>query len=153
MKSIEEKVVELLRKQKLKISFAESCTGGMLVSNIVNVSGSSSVLSESYVTYSNEAKVKILGVNKETIDRYTVYSSEVALEMATGLKKITKAEIAVSVTSEVENELNSCKCYYTIISNDKTLNENVTFSGKRNEVRKLQTKHILERIFFVLSQY
>lgn len=151
MKKIEEKVVELLKEKNYKISFAESCTGGMLVSSIVNVSGSSSVLSESYVTYSNEAKIKLLGVNKDTIAKYTVYSSEVALEMAIGLKKTTGAEIIVSVTGEAENERNICKCYYTIISSDKILNESVTFSGKRNDVRKLQTMHILERICFVLS--
>ena len=96
--SIEEKVYQELKRLGYHITFAESCTGGMLASKLVNVAGSSAVMNESYVTYSEEAKMKLLGVNVETIEKYDVVSNEVALEMARGLQKRTGAEVAVSVT-------------------------------------------------------
>lgn len=96
--SIEEKVYQELKRLGYHISFAESCTGGMLASKLVNVSGSSAVMNESYVTYSEDAKMKILGVKKETIEKYDVVSKNVAIEMASGVQKITGSEVAVGVT-------------------------------------------------------
>ena len=95
---IEEKVFQELKRLGYHISFAESCTGGMLASKLVNVAGSSAVMNESYVTYSEEAKMKLLGVKKETIEKYDVVSNKVAIEMANGLWFKTGAEVAVSVT-------------------------------------------------------
>lgn len=94
---IENKLVEKLKEKKFKISFAESCTGGLLASSIINVSGSSSVIEESYITYSENAKMKLLDVKNETLNKYTVYSKEVALEMAKGLKNRTNSEDRKSV--------------------------------------------------------
>ncbi|MBO4666949.1 MAG: CinA family nicotinamide mononucleotide deamidase-related protein [Bacilli bacterium] len=96
--SIEEKVYQELKRLGYHISFAESCTGGMLASKLVNVSGSSAVMNESYVTYSEDAKMKILGVKKETIEKYDVVSKNVAIEMASGVQKITGSEVTVGVT-------------------------------------------------------
>ena len=96
--SIEEKVYQELKRLGYHISFAESCTGGMLASKLVNVSGSSAVMNESYVTYSEDAKMKTLGVKKETIEKYDVVSKNVAIEMASGVQKITGSEVAVGVT-------------------------------------------------------
>lgn len=150
--SLESKIVKILKDKKWKISFAESCTGGLLVSTLVNASGASSVLSESYVTYSVDAKMKILGVKKETLDQYTVYSQEVANEMAEGLKKVTNSNICVSVTGEAESKNIDCKCYYTIIINEEILASSVSFKGSRNEVRMLQVKHIFGEIIAKLNQ-
>ena len=137
----------------MTISFAESCTGGMLTSTLINVSGSSNVINESYVTYSEEAKMRILGVSKETLNKYTVYSSEVAEEMAEGLKKVTHANVCASVTGKAEDESGICKCDYCIIVNDSKVLENVSFQGSRNQVRTMQTKHIMNRIIEILRGY
>ena len=137
----------------MTISFAESCTGGMLASTLINVSGSSNVINESYVTYSEEAKMRILGVSKETLNKYTVYSSEVAEEMAEGLKKVTHANVCASVTGKAEDESGICKCDYCIIVNDSKVLENVSFQGSRNQVRTTQTKHIMNRIIEILRGY
>ena len=151
--TVEKTLVELLLKNNMTISFAESCTGGMLASTLINVSGSSNVINESYVTYSEEAKMRILGVSKETINKYTVYSSEVAEEMAEGLKKVTHANVCASVTGKAEDESCICKCDYCIIVNDSKVLENVSFQGSRNQVRTMQTKHIMNRIIEILRGY
>lgn len=150
---VEKTLVELLLKNNMTISFAESCTGGMLASTLINVSGSSNVINESYVTYSEEAKMRILGVSKETLNKYTVYSSEVAEEMAEGLKKVTHANVCASVTGKAEDESGICKCDYCIIVNDSKVLENVSFQGSRNQVRTMQTKHIMNRIIEILRGY
>lgn len=151
--TVEKTLVELLLKNNMTISFAESCTGGMLASTLINVSGSSNVINESYVTYSEEAKMRILGVSKETLNKYTVYSSEVAEEMAEGLKKVTHANVCTSVTGKAEDESGICKCDYCIIVNDSKVLENVSFQGSRNQVRTMQTKHIMNRIIEILRGY
>ena len=147
---IENKLVEKLKEKKYKISFAESCTGGLLASTIINVSGSSSVIEESYITYSEDAKMKLLDVKKETLDKYTVYSKEVALEMAKGLKEKTKSNVCVSVTGIADSE-DDCKCYYCIIIQDKTYVKEYITKGARNEVRTNYTKQILEEIYTFLA--
>ena len=151
--TVEKTLVELLLKNNMTISFAESCTGGMLASTLINVSGSSNVINESYVTYSEEAKMRILGVSKETLNKCTVYSSEVAEEMAEGLKKVTHANVCASVTGKAEDESGICKCDYCIIVNDSKVLENVSFQGSRNQVRTMQTKHIMNRIIEILRGY
>lgn len=151
--TVEKTLVELLLKNNMTISFAESCTGGMLASTLINVSGSSNVINESYVTYSEEVKMRILGVSKETLNKYTVYSSEVAEEMAEGLKKVTHANVCASVTGKAEDESGICKCDYCIIVNDSKVLENVSFQGSRNQVRTMQTKHIMNRIIEILRGY
>lgn len=151
--TVEKTLVELLLKNNMTISFAESCTGGMLASTLINVSGSSNVINESYVTYSEEAKMRILGVSKETLNKYTVYSSEVAEEMAEGLKKVTHANVCASVTGKAEDESGICKCDYCIIVNDSKVLENVSFQGSRNQVRTMQTKRIMNRIIEILRGY
>lgn len=150
---VEKQLVEKLKQNNLTISFAESCTGGMLISTLINVSGSSSVVNESYVTYSIEAKMRILGVKKATIEKYTVYSKEVAEEMANGLNKISHANVCVSVTGKAEDETGLCKCDYCIIINNLKVLESVSFQGDRNQVRKMQTMHIMNRINEILSGY
>lgn len=151
--TVEKTLVEILLKNNMTISFAESCTGGMLASTLINVSGSSNVINESYVTYSEEAKMRILGVSKETLNKYTVYSSEVAEEMAEGLKKVTHANVCASVTGKAEDESGICKCDYCIIVNDSKVLENVSFQGSRNQVRTMQTKHIMNQIIEILRGY
>jgi len=92
------KVVSLLKKKKLKISFAESCTGGLLSSAITSVSGSSKVFTLGLVTYSNQSKTEVLKVPKNIIRKYGSVSEQVCLAMVKNLSKISKTNISVSIT-------------------------------------------------------
>ena len=91
-------LVKKLIKKKLKISFAESCTGGMLSSKITSIGGSSKVFGLGLITYSNQAKIKVLKVNKNIINKYGAVSSECCRAMVVNLSKISKANINVSIT-------------------------------------------------------
>ena len=93
-----ESLVRRLAKKKLKISIAESCTGGLLASSITSISGASKVFNLGLVTYSNQAKIKILNVNKNIIKRYGAVSRECCLAMVNNLSKISKANINISIT-------------------------------------------------------
>ena len=98
MKKISQKIVRLLGKKKFKISFAESCTGGLLSSAITSISGSSKVFTLGLVTYSNQSKINTLKVPKNTIRKYGAVSYETCLSMVKNLNKISKTNISVSIT-------------------------------------------------------
>ena len=98
MKHLANKLVKKLIKNKHKISFAESCTGGMLSSKMTSVSGSSKVFNLGLVTYSNKTKIDILKIPKKIIDKYGAVSSECCISMVKNLSKISKANISVSIT-------------------------------------------------------
>ena len=91
-------LVRLLTKKKLKLSIAESCTGGLLASSVTSISGASKIFNLGLVTYSNQAKIKILKVNKNIIKRYGAVSHQCCLAMVNNLSKISKAHINVSIT-------------------------------------------------------
>jgi len=98
MKNLVNKLVKKLIQKKLKISFAESCTGGMLSSTITSVSGSSKIFNLGFVTYSNKAKINILKVPKRIIAKHGAVSQECCLSMVKNLSIISKANISVSIT-------------------------------------------------------
>ena len=98
MKKISDKIIKLLKNKKIKISFAESCTGGMLSSAITSVSGSSKVFNLGLVTYSNESKIKVLKISKKFIRKYGAVSEQVCRAMVKNVSKIGKAKISISVT-------------------------------------------------------
>jgi PncC family amidohydrolase len=98
MKNLANKLVKKLIKKKIKISFAESCTGGLLSSSITSVSGSSKVFDLGLVTYSNKAKMNILKVPKKIISKHGGVSKECCLYMVKNLSKISKANISISIT-------------------------------------------------------
>ena len=98
MSNLSSKIVKLLTKKKLTVSFAESCTGGLLASSITSISGSSKVFNMGLVTYSNNAKVKLLKVPKKTITKYGAVSYETCLSMVKNLSKISKSNISISIT-------------------------------------------------------
>ena len=91
-------LIKLLIKRKVKISVAESCTGGLLASSITSISGASKIFNLGLITYSNQAKIKILKVNKNTIKKYGAVSSECCHSMVNNLSKISNAYINVSIT-------------------------------------------------------
>ena len=98
MIKLAQKIVKLLRKKRLKISFAESCTGGLLSSTITSISGSSKVFDIGFVTYSNESKINTLKIPKKTITKYGAVSYETCLFMVKNVNKITKTNISLSIT-------------------------------------------------------
>ena len=98
MNNLANKLIKKLIRKKLKISFAESCTGGMLSSIITSISGSSRVFNLGLITYSNKAKIDILNVPSKIISKYGAVSNECCLSMVKNLSKISKANISISIT-------------------------------------------------------
>lgn len=96
--TLEETIVELLKEKGKTVTTAESCTGGLVAGRLLNVPGASSVYMEGYITYSNEAKEKLLGVSHVTLEQYGAVSKETACEMAEGAAKAAGADLAISVT-------------------------------------------------------
>ena len=91
-------IIKKLAKKKLKISFAESCTGGMLANTLTSISGASKVFNFGLITYSNQSKINILKVNKNLIKKFGAVSYECCKSMVINLSKISKADINVSIT-------------------------------------------------------
>ena len=98
MKTISQKIVRLLKKKKLKISFAESCTGGILSSAITSVNGSSKVFKLGLVAYSNQSKTKVLKIPKNIIKKYGSVSYQVCLAMVKNVSKIGETSMSVAIT-------------------------------------------------------
>ena len=98
MKKISQKIIRLLKKKRLKISFAESCTGGLLSSAITSISGSSKVFTLGLVTYSNQSKNRVLKIPKKIIRKHGTVSMQCCLSMINNLSKISKTNISVSIT-------------------------------------------------------
>jgi PncC family amidohydrolase len=96
--NLSQKVVKLLKKKKLRVSFAESCTGGLLSSSITAVNGSSKVFSMGLITYSNLSKTTVLKVPKNIIKKYGAVSRQCCLVMVNNLNKISKSKICISIT-------------------------------------------------------
>ena len=96
--NLSKKIISQLKRKKLKIALAESCTGGMLSSAITSVSGASKVFTMSLITYSNQAKIRILKVPKKIIQKYGAVSIQCCLSMVNNLSKISKSKICVSIT-------------------------------------------------------
>ena len=96
--SLNKKIVLILKKKKLKLAIAESCTGGLLSSSIISVSGASKVFLMGLVTYSNQAKINILKVPKKIIQKYGAVSVQCCLSMVNNLSKISKSKVCISVT-------------------------------------------------------
>jgi len=158
MNGLARKVVEHLQKQDLTISAAESCTGGMITSTLVNIPGSSVVLSSSFVTYSNEAKHLILGVPVDDIKSCGAVSEVVARKMAKGARFVAGADIGVSATGIAGPDGgNDGKpvglVYIAIATGRKTMCKKLKLSGSRNSIRKKTTKEILKLILEETGYY
>lgn len=143
-------VVNLLIEKKMTIATMESCTGGFVASSITDIDGSSSVLKFSAVTYSNEYKIK-MGVSKEVIDKYSVYSINVAREMAKNISNFANSDIGVGITGKInridENNLfgDNNKIYYAIY--DKNSDKYYEYELIAiNDTRLNNKKYIMENI-------
>ncbi len=143
-------VVNLLIEKKMTIATMESCTGGFVASSITDIDGSSSVLKFSAVTYSNEYKIK-MGVSKDIIDKYSVYSMNVAREMAKKISDFANSDIGVGITGKInrvdENNLfgDDNKIYYAIY--DKNSDKYYEYELIAiNDTRLNNKKYIMENI-------
>ena len=150
---LEKKVVELLKKLNMNISTAESCTGGMLASKLIDVPGISEVFYEGVVSYSNEAKINRLGVRKEILDKYGAVSEEVAKEMVMGLT----TDVALSTTGIAGPDGGSEEkpvglVYMGIRIKDKIYVEKRVFRGDRNKVRERTVSHTLFTLIKILNE-
>ena len=152
MKNISQKVVKLLSKKRLKISLAESCTGGLLSSSITSISGSSKVFTLGLVTYSNQTKIKILKVPKRIIIKHGAVSYETCLSMVKNLNKISKTNISVSITG-VAGPKGGTKqkpvglVYIGIKKGNKTMVKKFLFkSKKRNSIQRSTVNNALNLV-------
>ena len=157
MKKLSQKVVKLLGRKKLKFSFAESCTGGLLSSSITSISGSSKVFTLGLVTYSNESKIKILKVSKNIIKNYGSVSYETCLSMVNNLNKISKTNVSVSITG-IAGPKGGTKqkpvglVYIGIKKENKTLIKKCLFkNNKRSLIQKSSVKEALKLIQKIIS--
>lgn len=147
-------VIEKLKKQEKSISTMESCTGGALASAITDVEGASDVIKYSAVTYSNEFKIK-MGVKKEVIDKYSVYSTNVAEEMSFNISKYTNSNYGIGITGKL-NRADKNNLYgednIVFISvydkdNNKFYNEEIKVINKtRYQNKKLVIKKVIEML-------
>ena len=146
--SIEEVVSKMLVENNLKIAVAESCTGGMVSASLINYPGISSVFMEGCVTYSNEAKMKSLGVKKETLDVYGAVSDKCAKEMACGVAARYNTNIGIATTGIAgpdggTDEKPVGLVYFGIYINGKVISKKYVFNGDRQGVRERATRTIL----------
>ena len=138
-------IIENLIEKGIVVATAESCTGGMISSTITDVPGSSAIFGYGMVTYSNDAKMKILGVKEDTLKQFGAVSKETAYEMAEGLKNVSYADVAVSVTGIAGpgggSEEKPVGLVYMGIATEKGISTKKNlFNGDRDEIRK-QTVH------------
>lgn len=135
VKSTEELLGKYLIDKNISVSTAESITGGLISSKLVSVSGISKVMSESYITYSNEVKSKVLGVKKETMDRFDVVSRQTVEEMLYGLRKITNSDLCIACSGYAGPGEKAGLVYYGALYDDKLSIVERNYHGSRNEVR------------------
>lgn len=152
---LDKALVETLKNKCLTITTAESCTGGMVASSIVNISGASEIFKEGYITYSNEAKERVLGVRHETLEQYKAVSEEVAREMAEGAVNKAGTDISVSVTGVAGPSKEDDKpvglvyigCCYKGITHVKECE----LSGDRHTIRCQSTKEALKFVLDIVK--
>lgn len=154
-------IVELLIKKHKTIATMESCTGGFIASSITDIEGASEVLRFSAITYSNEYKIK-LGVSAKTIDTYSVYSMNVAREMAKNISEFAQSDYGIGITGKInrkdENNLfgDDNKIFYSIYDkeNDKFYDYTLTAIDDTRFNNKVMIKNeIAESLLNVLTSY
>ncbi|OON94663.1 MAG: competence/damage-inducible protein A [Epulopiscium sp. Nele67-Bin001] len=154
-RNISELIFDKIKLKGYKISTAESCTGGMLAARIVDNNGASEIFSEGLITYSNEAKTKLIGVKAETLDQFGAVSIEVAKEMAIGVKNTTNSEIGISTTgiagpTGATADKPVGLVFIGIAINDTSYAYKLNLVGSRQEIRKLSVDHALHLLYKLL---
>ena len=156
MISMVEKLVQALAEMGLTVSTAESCTGGMVASTIIDVPGASDVYNEGFITYSNDAKMKYLNVAEETLEVYGAVSEETVREMALGCRRATGSNVAV-VTSGVAGpgggtvEKPVGLVYIGCAYKDIVEVNNYKFEGDRTSIRKQATQEAINMVLEMIE--
>ena len=145
---IEEEVIALLKKQGRKIAAAESITGGLIAATLINVAGASYVIDESFVTYSNEAKQRRLGVKEETLKNYGAVSEQTAFEMAAGICAATGADVGIAVTGIAGPDGGTPQKPVGLVYVGRSIDGKVDvielrLKGSRQEIRDMVVNHAL----------
>lgn len=153
---LEEKVVKELQKKRYTITTAESCTGGLLAGRILNVSGASAVYNEGHITYSNEAKERLLGVQHSTLQQFGAVSKETAAEMASGAAKAANANVGLSTTGIAgptggTPEKPVGLVYVACCINGEVTVEECRFKGDREQNRNAAVEAALQLLWKTLS--
>lgn len=150
------RVADLLKEKKLKIATAESCTGGMLGNLLTNISGSSEYFDRGVISYSNKAKVELLGVSEETLEKYGAVSEQTAIEMAEGIRRRSKVDIGISTTG-IAGPTGGTKdkpvglVYVGISTKDKTIARRFLFKGNRIENKESACNAALSILLDILE--
>ena len=147
--ALAEEVVKMLKDAGMTVTTVESCTGGLLSGTLVDVAGVSEVLNQAYVTYANEAKQSLAGVQKATLDAFGAVSEQTAREMAEGGAKVAKADAALAVTGIAGPDGGSEEkpvglVYIGCFVKGNTVVQKNIFSGSRREVREQSVISALE---------
>ena len=154
---LEEQIVSLMCEKKLTLATAESCTGGMFASRIIDVPGVSEVFKAGFVTYANEAKQNLIGVKEETLAKYGAVSEQTAKEMVMGAMKAAKADMAVATTGIAgpgggTKEKPVGLVYIACGSADDIVVERCYFDGSRKEIRQASVEHALGMLYREISK-
>ncbi|RLF39573.1 MAG: competence protein ComA [Thermoplasmata archaeon] len=151
------KISELLKEKELKIATAESCTGGLIGHTLTNISGSSDYYDRGIISYSNRAKMELLGVPEELLKKYGAVSKEVAKAMAEGVRARSKVDIGISTTG-IAGPTGGTKekpvglVYIGISTKDETVVEKFQFHGDRLENKNSTCKAALEMLLETLGE-
>ena len=154
--NLEEKIVKELQNRQYTITTAESCTGGLLAGRILNVSGASAVYNEGHITYSNEAKERLLGVSHDTLKQYGAVSRQTAAEMATGAARIANANVGLSTTGIAGPNGGTPEkpvglVYVGCSINGDVMVEECRFCGNREENRNAAVEAALQLLWQYMS--
>ena len=156
--NLEERIVSELKERGFTVTTAESCTGGLLAGRILNVSGASEVYNEGHITYSNDAKERILGVSHETLVAHGAVSAETASEMAKGAATVANANVGLSTTGIAgpgggTPEKPVGLVYYSLYfkNEDKLIIEKLLLNGTRDDVRNETVRLVIERLISELE--
>ena len=158
---IEKLVVKMLKEKSLTLSCAESCTGGYFGKRITDISGASAVFKGGFITYSNEAKIELLGVSPDTLEKYSAVSSQVAEEMAFGARSRLKTDIAISITGEAgPNPDPSTKqevgtVFVGVSTAEKTFSVKVQIARQRDReyIRRVASSRAMKEIVKLLENF
>ena len=151
MKNLADKLIKKLIQEKLKISFAESCTGGLLSATLTKIAGSSKWFDRGYITYSNNSKIDSLRVRRETLENFGAVSQEIANEMSAGALENSEANLSISITGIAGPEGGTLDkpigtVFFSIATIDNIILEHkADFRGSRDEIRK-------ESVLFALNK-
>jgi len=156
-KKPETALAELLKKRRLTIAIAESCTGGLLSSMVTDVPGSSDYFTGSVVAYDNEIKKKVLGVKAATLKEYGAVSVAVAEEMATGVRKKLKSDIGASVTGVAGPGGGTVRkpvgmVFIGVSIKDTVFVKNFLFKGNRTKIKKLSSEAAIEMVLWAVKK-